>query len=269
MWFIDLKINQSVEAQNLSRTNYAAVLNNSISTRNARFVPDSFTYTNNHINPAAQNPFYNIKDEILAAVFPQALVSKYTNKNFLLSAVNTNPNIKNTLHNAGSPVGVYPENIFPVTNSHFMPAVKAALIIMDNCDEKFTRKDYTTMTQAALLHDTGKAFIPPFILNKNGKLNEAEKRIVDTHTQTGYEALKSGGVSGAVLSLVKNHHNYGTQNLPMVQILQIADIYSALKEQRSYKRSFTDEEAFKILNERAQQGDFEPKYVYALQKGIN
>lgn len=267
-----LKINQSFETQNLSKTNFVAVANPPLRTFSTQGKADSFLYSNPKINPATQNPIYNINDEILASVFPQALVSKYTNKNFLLSAANINPNIKNLLNIAGAPLGVYPENIFTNTNSHFVPALKTACDIMDKCnngDDKFTKRDYATMTQAALLHDVGKAYIPSAILNKKGALSEHERKIVDTHAKAGYEALKSGGVSGVVLHLIKNHHNYGIQNPPMVQILRVADIYSALKEERPYKREFSDSEALEILYERAQKGDFDKKYVDALKDTLN
>ena len=55
----------------------------------------------------------------------------------------------------------------------------------------------------------------------------------------------------------------------MVQILQIADIYSALKEERPYKASMSDKKALDILRGRAQGGEFEKEYVRALAKSLS
>ena len=64
-----------------------------------------------------------------------------------------------------------------------------------------------------------------------------------------------------MLNLVKNHHAYDKNNPSMVQILQIADIWSALKQKRAYKEAFSDATAMAILKERAQNGDFNDKYI--------
>ena len=49
-------------------------------------------------------------------------------------------------------------------------------------------KDYFTVycTICAYLHDIGKQFIPPSILQKNGKLTDEEYKIMKTHTTIGY-----------------------------------------------------------------------------------
>ena len=118
-----------------------------------------------------------------------------------------------------------------------------------------------------------KAFIPKEILNKPGALAKIEKQIVDIHSLLGYEILKTGGVSTRVLNLVKNHHNYDDAlkndiDYSLHQIIKIADIWSALKEKRSYKEAFDNETALKILYEDAIKGKFEIKYIDALKKFI-
>ena len=55
----------------------------------------------------------------------------------------------------------------------------------------------------------------------------------------------------------------------LTQILKIADIYSALKENRSYKTSMNEEDTFKVLFEKAQSGEFDKKLVVLLRKIIN
>jgi putative nucleotidyltransferase with HDIG domain len=52
------------------------------------------------------------------------------------------------------------------------------------------RVDCERLTQAALLHDVGKARIPLAILNKPGRLEDGERRIVEAHPVIGYEMLQ-------------------------------------------------------------------------------
>ena len=221
---------------------------------------DTFKSYSTKLNPAQQNPIYLINDAYLAKVAPSLLVGKYSSTPFLKEVLQTNPAAM-SLAQEGK---VYPQNVTSEIQHHFIPTNTAAFKIMEKCGENFTKDDYENMRKATLLHDIGKAYIPAEILNKKGKLTEEERQIVNRHAQLSYETLKSGGVKGPVLELVKNHHTYSSKNTPLVQILQIADIWSALKEKRSYKEAFSDEQALKILYERAENGDFEKKYIDAL-----
>lgn len=64
------------------------------------------------------------------------------------------------------------------------------------------------------------------------------------------------------------HHTYSNINPPTTQILQIADIWSALKEKRSYKKAFDDDIVLEILLQKMQNGDFDKKYIELLEKII-
>lgn len=225
---------------------------------------DKFVSSNKKVNPAQQNPIYGINDTYLAKVAPAIYVSKYSNMQFLNEAAQSNKNISSTISTKGKKVIIYPKNISAEINPHFIPTCTTAHKIMGKCEENFSKEEYEIMRKASLLHDIGKVYIPETILNKKGKLTPEEKSIVDQHANLSYETLKSGGVSAPVLELVRKHHTYSNSNKPLVQILQIADIWSALKEKRAYKESFSDKEAMSILYQRAQNGDFEKKYVDAL-----
>lgn len=224
------------------------------------------TYSSQYpkLNPALQNPIYRINDSYLAKISPAMFIQKYSNAQILNSVAQTNPNIRDIIGTGYNSVKIYPQNSSSAINPHFIPTEEAAIKIMQKCGEKFSPQDYNSVRQAALLHDVGKAYIPYEILNKKGKLTPQEKEIVDKHARLSYEVLKTAGVDGAVLNLVRNHHTYSKNNPPTVQILQIADIWSALKEKRSYKEAYSNDKALGILYERAQNGDFDKKYIYAL-----
>src|SRR5439155_18292257 len=60
---------------------------------------------------------------------------------------------------------------------------------------------------AGLLHDTGKALMPPEVLNKPGKLTDAEFAMMKLHPQRGHELLSEGrAVVGAALDVCLHHH---------------------------------------------------------------
>ena len=62
--------------------------------------------------------------------------------------------------------------------------------------------------------------------------------------------LNSEKIRERVLSLIENHHKpLSEQSDILGQILSVADIYSALREQRSYKEPLTNAQAMQILDQ--------------------
>ncbi|MHC5652870.1 HD-GYP domain-containing protein [Stappia sp.] len=111
--------------------------------------------------------------------------------------------------------------------------------------------DRALMTEGSLLHDVGKLFIPIAVLEKPGALSDAERALITLHPQRGAEALVQSGVTDPILiSAARSHHEYldgtgypdklsGDAINPLVRMLTIIDIYSALTEKRSYKEAMT------------------------------
>ncbi len=110
----------------------------------------------------------------------------------------------------------------------------------------------------ALLHDVGKLVIPEEVLNKAGKLTDAEWALMRSHTTAGVEILAGVEFPWDVLPIIRSHHEKwdGTgypdqlrgEAIPLVaRILCVADVYDALTSTRSYKRAFTHEEAVDIM----------------------
>ncbi len=142
---------------------------------------------------------------------------------------------------------IHMENISGKARGHFMTTYAKAKEVGKNLPVD----EYSALLQAALLHDLGKAFIPPEILNKPGKLTPEEREIVDLHAKLGAEVLKTTDVSPKVTESVRLHHSPYTdpnkQNNMPAQILSAADVYSALKEERPYKKPFSDEQVKDIM----------------------
>jgi putative nucleotidyltransferase with HDIG domain len=119
--------------------------------------------------------------------------------------------------------------------------------------------DQRRLTRAALLHDVGKAFIPVALLDKTQPLTPAEREIVQSHPQRGYNSLAAqGGFPPEMLDVVLHHHEYldgsgyphglaGDAISDIVRIITIVDIYSALTEKRPYRAALTPAQAFATM----------------------
>ena len=130
------------------------------------------------------------------------------------------------------------------------------------------------LKEGALLHDFGKVLIPKEILNKNGKLTEEEHKIMNLHTEIGYNLLKNTVNDSEVLALIKYHHsNKDNKNsfVPDInlQVLNLADKFSALTEDRVYKKAFTPQQALTIIYGDVIKGDVHPFLYNALVKAVN
>ncbi len=116
---------------------------------------------------------------------------------------------------------------------------------------------------AAFVHDIGKLRIPLEVLNKPGRLEGDEWRIMMSHAQEG--ATHLCGVEGthplAILVAYEHHMRYdGQPNYPVPrigrrptlasQMTSIADVYDAICTTRPYARARSREFAVKVLTER-------------------
>lgn len=114
---------------------------------------------------------------------------------------------------------------------------------------------------AALLHDMGKLAVPEYILNKPGKLTEAEFEKMKLHASIGAEILSAIDFPYPVVPIVRHHHeNWDGSGYPDglrgtdipigARILSVVDCYDALTSDRPYRPRLSDQEALQILNER-------------------
>ncbi|AEE15843.1 HD domain-containing phosphohydrolase [Treponema brennaborense] len=122
---------------------------------------------------------------------------------------------------------------------------------------------------AAMLHDVGKLFVPPEILEKAGKLTEAEFAVVKRHTTDGEILLHNapGPIMAYARVIAKQHHEHwdgggypegiaGERIHIAARITAVADIFDALISRRSYKQPFPPQTVFEIMSaERGKQFD--------------
>lgn len=122
-------------------------------------------------------------------------------------------------------------------------------------------EDKERLTLGALVHDIGKTKTPLKILDKPGKLSDAELRTMRKHPLEGYEILaKNPDLGPEVAMVARSHHEYldgsgypdqlSAAEIPdIVRVMTVIDIFSALIEARSYKRSLPPKHAYSVLQE--------------------
>ncbi len=114
---------------------------------------------------------------------------------------------------------------------------------------------------AALLHDMGKLAVPEYILNKPGKLTDAEFEKMKLHASVGADILSAIEFPYPVVPIVRHHHeNWDGTGYPAgikstaipigARILSVVDCFDALTSDRPYRPKLSDDEAFAILRQR-------------------
>ena len=146
----------------------------------------------------------------------------------------------------------------PNLDGHSISVCQLSLLLYEKLPllTKFTVNS-ADLAYTALLLDVGKLGIPQKIVEKPGKFSEAELEIVRRHPEIGEELI--AGVPGfkKITEWIKYHHervdgkgHYGLSGdeIPLAsRIIAVADTFTALTMERSYKPSMPYEEAISEL----------------------
>ncbi len=130
----------------------------------------------------------------------------------------------------------------------------------------------------ALLHDIGKLAVPEYILNKPGKLTEAEFAKMKIHPVVGGDILKRVNFPYPVEDIVRYHHEkwdgsgypkgLKAEGIPLVaRIISVVDFYDATRCDRPYRKGMKREESLALL--RSMVGNaFDPKVVDMFEQHV-
>jgi len=134
--------------------------------------------------------------------------------------------------------------------------------------EKLHMKSYFTVycTTCAYLHDIGKQFIPPQILQKNGPLTDEEYEVMKTHTTIGHKICISDLKLRPYANGALYHHEAldGTgypngvkdKDIPLEgKIIRVADEFDAIVSKRQYKSHIGICDTLKILLDKTSSGN--------------
>ena len=206
-------------------------------------------------------PFY--KTSNINQYNPKLLVRVFSDENFILKQINSNPELKSIVEKYGL-TEINKDNILSILDTHLTTTTAYALLIANEMHLPDYEKKL--IEQACIFHDFGKILIPDKILNKPSALTPEEKEIMDLHSELGFQLLKHLGINDRVLNMIRNHHKSVAEDNDLLgQILSVADIYSALRENRAYKRPMSVDTALKILDQKAINGEVSTEVVNALK----
>ena len=144
----------------------------------------------------------------------------------------------------------------PFTYRHSVGVAEAATEI--GCVLGLGLRDMKLIRRAALLHDVGKLGVSNAILEKPGKLNDEEWKIVHRHPSYTLEILKRIPGFAVVSEDAAQHHErldgsgywrgYTAEQLSLpARILAVADVYDALHSKRPYRDSLPTEKVFEVM----------------------
>lgn len=129
---------------------------------------------------------------------------------------------------------------------------------------------------AGLLHDIGKIGIQESVLNKPGRLTEAEFELVKRHPVIGERILRPIIETEEILEVVRSHHERYNGNgypdglqkdeIPLgARILAISDAYEAMTSERPYRHAMSADAAHGEI-ERNKGTQFDPEIADAFNK---
>jgi putative two-component system response regulator len=128
------------------------------------------------------------------------------------------------------------------------------------------------LQRGGFLHDLGKIAVPDEILKKGSDLTPAEWTIMKQHPITGEKICRPLKSLRLVLPIIRHHHEHSDGSgypdglrageIPLLpRILQVVDIYDALRTERPYKPALGHEQAAVTMRDEAQSGLWDEELV--------
>lgn len=147
-------------------------------------------------------------------------------------------------------------------NYTFMHCVSVTgLMVMFAKFMEFDKKTIHEVAIGSLVHDVGKIMVPDKVLNKPGKLNDAEFKVMKDHVTFSKDILDGNpGISQIALDVALLHHERmdgtgyplglkGDEISLVGQMSAIVDVYDALTSVRVYKHAWEPTQALKKMIE--------------------
>ncbi|MCL6638112.1 MAG: HD domain-containing protein [Firmicutes bacterium] len=161
----------------------------------------------------------------------------------------------------------------PFTYRH--SSIVAAVAVRIAAAMDFTGEELLSMEIAGLMHDLGKLSIPDSILEKPGPLTDEEYRIIRQHTYYTYRILREAGVPAPIPEWAAYHHekldgsgypfHLSGPDLSLgARIMAVADVFTALREDRPYRSGMNKKKILDIMNKMSATNALDPVVVKKL-----
>lgn len=133
---------------------------------------------------------------------------------------------------------------------------------------------------AGLLHDIGKLAVPSEVIEKNGPLDDSESRLIHSHTYYTEKVLSNLSGGDVIRRWASFHHeNLDGSGYPFglreeeldtgARILKVADVFSALMEDRPYRKSVGPGPSAHIMREMTETHELDPQIVAVLRDNLD
>jgi len=166
---------------------------------------------------------------------------------------------------------------------NYIRVIAGHMSMLPEFADELTSANIDLIAKSAPLHDIGKVGIPDSILLKPGRLDDAERAIMQTHARIGADALEQAERDAKrrmpflryAKEVARSHHERwdGTgypdrlagADIPLsARLMAVADVFDALVSERPYKRPMGFDEARGLVME-GRGTHFDPAVVDAFE----
>jgi len=160
----------------------------------------------------------------------------------------------------------------PITAGHSKRVTDYSVALAEELG--YSEKQLEILNAAALMHDIGKIGVPEVVLFKDGKLDDEEYKIIQSHARHTLNILEKINFDREKREIPKmaacHHERLDGEGYPLGlagdeipeagRVLAIGDIFDAITSQRHYRDRMEFERVLRVLDEES-KGHIEPEFV--------
>lgn len=166
----------------------------------------------------------------------------------------------------------------PFTAVHSSGVAASAEALANYCG--FSEQECRMMRIAGYLHDLGKLAVPAEILESPSKLGEDDFRMIKHHSFYTCRILETINELDVINKWASFHHerlegggypfHYGDKELSLgSRIMSVADVFTAITEDRPYRKGMKKEEALQVLQQMVETSKLDSDIVSTLKLHYN